>query len=101
MGQPVFISHSTKNDDVVKRLREILELEGFLTWVDSRELSGGDALDETLTGQIKTARAFMILLSIESLSSDWVQKELKLAHKVAFLPKRADPYLFGTRGERA
>jgi tetratricopeptide (TPR) repeat protein len=91
MGQPVFISHSTKNDDVVKRLRDVLELDGFSTWVDSREFSGGDMLDETIIGKIKTAKSFMILLSIESLSSAWVQKELKLAHKVA-KERKADGY---------
>lgn len=84
MGQEhIFISHSSKNDDVVKRLREILELEGFLLWVDSREFTGGEILEDTLAEKIKTAKSFMILLSIESLSSEWVQKELKLAHKVA------------------
>jgi len=83
MGQHIFISHASQNDDVVKRLRETLELEGFQTWVDSRELSGGDLLDETITEKIKTAKTFMILLSIESLSSGWVQKELNLAHKIA------------------
>src|SRR5690349_18768181 len=91
MEQHIFISHSSKNDDVVKRLREVLELEGFLTWVDSRELSGGDILSDTLTEQIKTASSFMILLSIDSLSSEWVQKELKLAHKVA-RARKADGY---------
>ena len=84
MGQEhIFISHSSKNDDVVKRLREILELEGFLLWVDSREFTGGDILEDTLQEKIKTAKSFIILLSIEALSSVWVQKELKLAHKVA------------------
>ena len=91
MGQHIFISHSSKNDDVVKRLRETLELEGFLTWVDLRELSGGDLLSDTLTEQIKTAGSFIILLSIDSLSSTWVQKELKLAHKVA-KERKADGY---------
>jgi tetratricopeptide (TPR) repeat protein len=83
MGQHIFISHSSKNDDVIKRLREILELAGIETWVDSREFTGGDILDETLTEKIKTAKSFMILLSIDSLSSEWVQKELKLAQEVA------------------
>ena len=83
MEQHIFISHSSKNDDVVKRLREILELEGFLLWVDSREFTGGDILEDTLQEKIKTAKSFIILLSIEALSSEWVQKELKLAHKVA------------------
>jgi len=59
MDQHLFISHSSRNDDVVKRLREVLELEGFVTWVDSRELSGGDILSDTLTEQIKTAGSFV------------------------------------------
>ncbi|MCH8295489.1 TIR domain-containing protein, partial [Candidatus Poribacteria bacterium] len=83
MGEHIFISHSSKNDDTVKKLRETLELEGFTTWVDSREFSGGDILSDTLTEKIKTAKTFIALLSIEALSSSWVQKELKLAHKVA------------------
>jgi len=84
MGQEhIFISHSSKNDDVVKRLRKILELEKFELWVDSREFTGGDILEDTLQEKIKTAKSFIILLSIEALSSEWVQKELKLAHKVA------------------
>ena len=91
MEQHIFISHSSKNDVAVKKLRELLELEGFSTWVDSRELSGGNILDETLTEKIKTASSFMILLSIEALSSEWVQKELKLAQKVA-KERKADGY---------
>ncbi len=88
MAKHIFISHSSKNDGVVKRLREVLELEGISTWVDSREFTGGDMLDETLKEKIESAQSFLILLSIDSLSSEWVQKELKLAQKVA--KERAD-----------
>ena len=42
MDRHIFISHTTKDDDIVKKLREILELHGELPWVDSRELPGGD-----------------------------------------------------------
>src|SRR5689334_4358379 len=52
MDQHIFISHSSKNDDVVKRLRETLELAGFVTWVDSREFTGGDILEDTLVDKI-------------------------------------------------
>jgi tetratricopeptide (TPR) repeat protein len=83
MGEHIFISHTSKNDDTVKRLRQRLELEGFSTWVDSREFTGGDILDETVVEKIETAKAFVTLLSIEALSSGWVQKELKLAQEVA------------------
>ena len=48
----IFISHSTKNDDTVKKLREVLELHKQLTWVDSRELTGGDNLNATIEKSI-------------------------------------------------
>lgn len=41
MTDHIFISHSSKNDDIVKKLRELLEIHGQLPWVDSRELTGG------------------------------------------------------------
>ena len=91
MNDHIFISHASKNDDVVKKLRERLELEGLTTWVDSREFSGGDMLDETLTAKIKTAKSVIVLLSIEALSSAWVQRELKLAQEVAET-RRAEGY---------
>jgi len=79
----IFISHASKNDDVVKRLREILELHGQLPWVDSRELTGGDALEATIEDSIRTAKHFVVVISQESLDSAWVQKELRLALEVA------------------
>ena len=83
MSQHLFISHSSKNDAVVKKLRELLELHGKLPWVDSREMAGGDDLQATIEHSIRTARHFLGVLSLEALSSEWVQKELKLAQEVA------------------
>ena len=91
MADHIFISHSSKNDDTVKKLRERLELAGLTTWVDSREFTGGDILDATLTDKIKSAKTVIALLSIEALSSAWVQRELKLAQEVAEA-RRADGY---------
>ena len=83
MAEHIFISHSSKNDDVVKRLRELLEIHGQLPWVDSRQLTGGDALSETIEENIRTARHFLVVLSIDALSSTWVQREVRLALEVA------------------
>ncbi|MFB3040519.1 MAG: toll/interleukin-1 receptor domain-containing protein, partial [Candidatus Poribacteria bacterium] len=67
MGEHIFISHSSKNDDTVKKLREILELEGFTKWVDSREFSGGDDLEAKIESNIRTARHFLVVISIDAL----------------------------------
>ena len=91
MTGPIFISHSSKNDDVVKQLRQRLEDFGQLTWVDSRELTGGDALEATIEANIRSARTFLVVLSIDAMSSGWVQKEVRLGLEVAE-QKRAEGY---------
>ncbi len=90
MHRHIFISHSTKNDDTVKKLREILELHGTLAWVDSRELTGGDDLEKRIETSIRTARHFLVLVSIDALGSEWVQREVALA--LDEKEKRTDGY---------
>lgn len=91
MGQEhIFISHSSKNEAFVKKLRETLELFGELPWVDSRELTGGDELEATIEKEVRSARYFLVVISIDALSSEWVQKEVKMALDEA--AKRTDGY---------
>ena len=90
MTHHIFISHATKDDDTVKQLRELLEAHGELTWVDSRELSGGDDLRTAVEASIRSARHCLVLLSIDALSSPWVQEEVRLAQDEA--SKRDDGY---------
>jgi tetratricopeptide (TPR) repeat protein len=91
MGQEyIFISHSSKNDAFVKKLRETLELFGELPWVDSRELKGGDELETTIEKEVRSARHFLVVISIDALSSEWVQKEVKMALDEA--AKRTDGF---------
>ena len=90
MSEHLFISHSSKNDDVVERLRQILELHGHLTWVDSRELRGGDDLVGEIENSVRSARHFLVVISIDALNSKWVQREVGLAMEVA--QRRSDGY---------
>ncbi len=90
MGDHIFISHSTQNDPVVQQLRQMLELHGQLPWVDSREMTGGDDLDTTIETSIRTAHYFLVVVSIEALSSGWVQRELGIAQATA--QQRTDGY---------
>jgi len=90
MGQHIFLSHSSKDDDTVKRLRQTLELHGKILWVDSRELTGGDGLADTIEESIRTARNFVVVISIDALSSEWVQREVGIALEEA--GRRTDGY---------
>lgn len=90
MAQHIFLSHSSENDDTVEKLREILELHGQISWVDSRELSGGDDLNERIESSIRTARHFLVVSSIDALGSDWVPREVAFA--LAEAKERTDGY---------
>ncbi|WP_157068013.1 CHAT domain-containing protein, partial [Desulfosarcina cetonica] len=83
MVQHIFVSHASKDDATVKRLRQTLERHGKVPWVDSRELAGGDDLVDTIETSIRSARHFIVVISIDALSSEWVQRELKIAQDVA------------------
>ena len=88
MPEHIFISHASANDELVKKLREILELHGQLPWVDSRELTGGDDLAATIENSVRTARHFVVVLSVDAISSEWVQREVGWARDEA--QQRAD-----------
>ena len=83
MPEHIFISHASANDELVRKLREILELHGQLPWVDSRKLTGGDDLAATIEDSVRTARHFVVVLSVDAISSEWVQREVGWAREVA------------------
>ena len=78
----VFISHATADDAFVKELRIKLELSGIKIWVDSRNLRGGDKLWPEVAEAIRTARHVLVVISPETINSDWVFDEIKLAEQV-------------------
>ena len=88
MADHIFISHSSTDDAVVKRLRQLLEAHQELTWVDSQNISGGDELEDKIQEAIRSASHFVVVISFASLGSPWVQKEIKIALKEA--KKRED-----------
>ncbi|XCN74711.1 MAG: tetratricopeptide repeat protein [Candidatus Electrothrix aestuarii] len=79
MSDHIFISHSSKDDEFVKQLRQLLELHGQVPWVDSRELTGGDDLKARIEESIRTARHFLVVISLDALDSEWVERELEIA----------------------
>lgn len=81
-SERVFISHSGKDDEFVKELREALESVGLSTWADSRELSGGDKLTPEIERNIEDARQFIVIVSLNALNSTWVHNEVKKALEV-------------------
>ena len=78
----VFISHATKDDDFVKKLRTSLEGSKIPVWVDSRKLRGGDKLKPEIETAIENAKHTIAVLSLDALNSTWVQDEIIKSRKV-------------------
>ena len=78
MAGHVFISHSTVDDELVARLRSVLERLGYSTWVDSRRLAAGDVIDSEIRRSIAEASHLLALLSVNAVNSAWVSQEIEL-----------------------
>jgi len=84
--QRVFISYSRKDIDFARKLAGDLEKAGFEVWWDISDLKGGDDWVQVIPTAIESSRYFIILLSPDSVLSQWVEKEylhaLKLRMKI-------------------
>jgi len=83
----LFISHSSKDDAVVRELQRALADLGQDVWIDSRELLGGEGLWPTIRQAIEDASTYAVVVSTDALQSKWVGKELR--HALALQKTRA------------
>jgi hypothetical protein len=77
----IFVSHSTNDDAIVRRLHQALGDLRVDAWIDSRQLRGGDPMWLEIQRAIDEADAYIILVSPASFQSDWVGEELERAIK--------------------
>jgi tetratricopeptide (TPR) repeat protein len=89
----IFISHSSKDDELVKALGKSLEIQGLETWTDSRRLVGGSELEPEIKKAIKQARAFIVVLSTNAFNSPWVLKEVEYALEMKKKKKKKYPVI--------
>ncbi len=75
----VFISYATKNSDFVNRLYADLQDKGVRCWYAPEDMKiGGKILDSLYEG-IRTHEKLLLVLSEESVRSDWVEDEVNRA----------------------
>lgn len=74
-----FVSHSSGDDGIVRRLHWALaELDTSLT-IDSRAFRSGEPLESTIRAAIDASSGVLVLVSPRAHGSAWVGKELKHA----------------------
>lgn len=75
----IFLAHSSQDKFFVRRLAEELRQNGANVWIDEAEIKVGDSLSEIIGKAIKETDYFGVVLSHNSVNSEWVQKELQIA----------------------
>ncbi|MFW6047164.1 MAG: toll/interleukin-1 receptor domain-containing protein [Candidatus Woesearchaeota archaeon] len=77
-GIKLFLSHNSADKVIVKKIANVLTSQGFSVWFDDREIKAGDSLSEKINEGLNNHDVFIIFLSENSITSSWVQKELKI-----------------------
>ena len=71
----IFLSYSRRDVDVVKKIRDELQQLSFTVWMDTNEIDGGDLWEEAIVKSIQHATIFIVVVSQDSNSSNWVRRE--------------------------
>lgn len=75
----IFLSHSSNDKPFVRKLAADLRRAGFYVWVDEAEIKVGDSLIEKIEDGIDNTDFLGVVISQNSLSSEWVTREVRIA----------------------
>ena len=75
----VFISYSTIDAPSAETLRNVLEKNGLSCWMAPRDIPGGSNYTKEIPGAIRNCKVFLLVLSKNAQTSQWVLKELDSA----------------------
>src|SRR5262245_24031593 len=71
----VFLSHSAKDQAVVRVLGERLRTDGLRVWLDEWQIRPGDSIPSRIEDGLEHSRVLVLCMSEHAFSSDWTQLE--------------------------
>jgi uncharacterized protein YjbI with pentapeptide repeats len=77
-----FISYSTKDDDFARRLYSRMRDEHLRVWFAPEDIKGGDKLYDQIDSAIQLHDRLLLVLSEQSIQSEWVMTEIRNARRV-------------------
>ncbi len=91
-GIKVFISHSTEDMPLIRQLENHLDINGLEPIIAQDLFTPGAALREKFQAKIKEATIFLVILTENSIKSDWVIEEINYAHQIgkAIIPLKEE-----------
>lgn len=89
MSSRFFISYSSKDAHPCSRIAGALQKAGFETWLDQKDiLIGQPILDRVSQGIESESEYVIILISRNSISSEWCKLELRMAYQKELMLRR-------------
>ena len=74
-----FISYSSKDEDFAKRLYADLQTQGVRCWFAPEDMKIGDKIRQRIDESIRVYDKLLLILSKNSILSDWVETEVETA----------------------
>jgi hypothetical protein len=71
----IFLSHSSKDEAVVRQLAERLKADGLNVWFDAWVLKPGDSIPAKIEEGLEHSRVLVLCMSANAFGSDWAQLE--------------------------
>ena len=100
--QNIFVSYSRRDIGFVRKLAGDLETAGYDVWWDVSDLRGGDDWLRVIPSAIESSNFFIVVLSPNAVTSDWVKREytqaLSLRRKIIpiMLTRSSVPFALNT-----
>ncbi|HJR07612.1 MAG TPA: toll/interleukin-1 receptor domain-containing protein [Pyrinomonadaceae bacterium] len=83
-----FISYSTKDEEFARRLHSRMRDEHLRVWFAPEDIKGGQKLHEQIEYAIQLHDRLLIVLSEDSMQSEWVITEIQKARQTEIEDKR-------------
>lgn len=92
MSGSVFISYSSRDQEIAERICAALEQRGQSCWISCRDIPPGANFQAAIVRAIRSARAMVLVFSANARRSDEIKTELALASqtKLAIIPVRIE-----------
>lgn len=83
-----FISYSTKDEEFAQRLYSRMSKEKIPVWFAPKDLKGGEEIHKQIYRAIQTHDKLLVVLSDNSINSDWVISEVRQAQRAESVETR-------------
>ena len=75
----IFLSYSRGTPYFAESLKNLLESEGYVTWIDLDGIPGGEKWEREIYRAIQSAFTTVVIITEQALNSEWIKKEIEIS----------------------